>query len=396
MQPSSPRATVVVGALLVLLACGPSGGATAPAAKAPAVQQPAAAAAPQAAAASSAQPASSPALQQLIEGARGEGTLRGLWSGETFGGPEGFEALVRGMNQRYGLSITPQFTPGPNMLAVIERVMQEAQAGRPASTDVYMGNAPAVYAAMQTPALQSVDWASVLERPLAAEAGFDPIAPNGIAIAYATTFTGVTYNTTLVRGNDVPRRLDDLLKPQWKGQIASTINAGGLREFAAGDLLGREYTYDFTRKLAAQTSGLIRCGEVTRISSGEFAMLAPDCGGTELFELKQQGAPIDQALLDDVGLLHMRYLGVPLTSRSPNAATLFILYVLSPEGQALLWKHDWMDLHLYAEAQTRPLAERIRASGAKVAVNSPQWLAQGEDFSQVQRDLAEILRRGGQ
>jgi ABC-type Fe3+ transport system substrate-binding protein len=150
---------------------------------------------------------------------------------------------------------------------------------------------------------------------------------------------------------------------------------------------------DYTRKLSTQASGLIRCGEVTRISSGEFAMLAPDCGGTEVYELKQSGAPVDQTLLDDVGLIHMRYLGVPLTSRSPNAAALFIVYLHTPEGQALLYKSDWMDLHLYPEARTRPRVEQHRATGAKVAVNSPQWLAQGEDFNAVQRDLAEALRR---
>ena len=83
-------------------------------------------------------------LAQIVEGAKKEGTIRGQWSQNSFGGGEGFTEFVAGMNKKYGLNLKGQFTPGPDMQALMVRIAQEAAAGQPASTDLYMGNAQAL------------------------------------------------------------------------------------------------------------------------------------------------------------------------------------------------------------------------------------------------------------
>jgi ABC-type Fe3+ transport system substrate-binding protein len=371
--------------VLMLAACSP-------AAPAPAPTNPPA---PQATSAAAAPAPVGTDLQSLIEGAKKESVLKGSWSSTGFGGGPAFEDYVAGMNKKWGLNIKAQFTPGIDQQAMMARIAQEAAAGQPATSDVYLGNAPAAFDAQKTHAMRPVNWNSLLEKPLPTEDGFDPIAPDTSAVAFASTLVGVTYNSDLVKGADVPHKLQDLMNPKWKGKIASTPYAAGFREFASSSILGRERVIDFVKSYTSQIGGLIRCGEPDRLTSGEFVMLAMDCGGEDVSVAKQKNEPLDQVILDDATLVHTRYGAVPVNSSAPNAATLFIVYLLSPEGQAALWKWNGLDLHLYPDSHTKTQVDKIKAAGGKFAVNSPQWLATFPDFTAQQNEISGILQQAG-
>jgi iron(III) transport system substrate-binding protein len=377
---STPHAMIlsVLGVLALLaVACGP-----APAA-APAAQAPAAPA-----------QSASPALQQVIDGAKKETVLKAQWAASSFGGAAGLNELVAGMNKKYGTTVQVQFTPGRDMQALMQLLAQENTAGHPASTDVYLGNAPAMVGALQTGVMRMIDWNAILDRPIPADPAFDPYAPDGVAVAFGTWLVGIAYNTNLVQGEDVPRRMEDPLAPKWKGKIASTPYAAGLREFAMPDMLGRDYVVDYTKRLSQQISGLIRCGDNERIISGEFAMQVFTCGGNEVADLKQRGAPIDHAIIQEATVLHMAYGGVPKNSRAPNAATLLVAYLLSPEGQETLYNSAGMDLPLFPESRLKPLVDQVKNAGGKIAYNSPQWLTSVPGFTEQQQELEKILREG--
>lgn len=340
--------------------------------------------------------ARSAALEKLIEGAKKETTLRGMWSASSLGGDRGFEKIVAGMNKRYGTQVKPEFTPGPDMQRMMANTIREIAAGQPGSADVYWGNAEAILQTMKAKVqvLKPFDWRSLLERPLSSEPGFDPIAPGGVALASASTPVGVMYNGDLVKGSDIPRRLEDVLKPKWKGKVASTPYAAGLREFAMPDLLGREYMIAFAQKLSKQIGGLVRCGENDRFTSGEFLMLVLSCGNEYVNLAERSGVPLGYSVLQDAALSHTRYAAVPLNSRAPNAAALFIAYLHTQEGQRLMWDVAGFDFHLYPESQQKKIIDKVRAKGAKFVVNSPQWLASLKDFPEMQREIEKILRQG--
>lgn len=339
--------------------------------------------------------ASGQTLKEIIEGAKKEGVLRGQWSENTFGGSAGMAEAVAGMNKRYGTNLKAQFTPGPDMQRLMLRLSQEVAAGQPASTDVYVGNSQAMLQALKDKVLKPVEWGNLLERKLGPEGSFQPIAPDNSHLTFATTVVGIQYNSNMVKGADVPRKLEDVLNPKWKGKIAATPYAAGLREFSMPDLLGREYMLEFTKKLSRQIAGLIRCGEAERLTSGEFLMLVMTCGGNDSIVLQRSGAPIAHAVMQEGTVLHMRYTGVPKNSRSPNAAALFAAFLHTPEGQGLLWKHDGMDLHLYPDSHMKKEVEKVRSAGGKVIVSSPQWLASLKDYQKMQKELEKILREGG-
>jgi ABC-type Fe3+ transport system substrate-binding protein len=390
--------------VLVLAACSSAAPAAQPTSAPPAAKPttPPAAAQPAAAA----QPTSAPVLaeptgapssdlQALIEAAKKETVLKASWSSTGFGGGPGFEDFVAGMNKKFGLNIKPQFTPGIDQQAMMARITQEAAAGQPATSDIYLGNAPAAFDAQKSHVLRPVNWNAMLDKPLPKEDGFDPISPDSSAVAFASTLVGVTYNSDLVKGADVPHKMQDLMNPKWKGKIASTPYAAGFREFASDSILGRERVIDFVKGYTAQVGGLIRCGEPDRLTSGEFLMLAMDCGGEDATIGKQKGQPLDQVILDDATLVHTRYGGVPVNSAAPNSATLLIVYLLSPEGQAALWKWNAIDLHLFPDAHTKAMVDKVKTAGGKFAVNSPQWLATFPDFTAQQNEISGILQQAG-
>jgi iron(III) transport system substrate-binding protein len=335
-----------------------------------------------------------PTLADLIKGAKNESTLKAQWGADTLDGGNGLQKIIAAMNKKYGLNLKPSFTPGANMQGMMGKISREAAASQPASSDVYFGNSQSMLQAMQskTKVLKPMNWKSILERPIPEESGFDPIVPGDIGIAMASTLVGVIYNSDKVKGSDIPKKIEDALNPKWKGKIASTPYAAGLREFAMPELLGKERIIDYAKKLSKHIGGLMRCGEMDKITSGEFLMLVFACGDQEVNVAQRQGIPLGYAIMDDATLSHTRYSAVPVNSSAPNAAALFITYLHSAEGQKLMWDIDGLDFHLYRESNQKKKLDAARARGAKFVVSSPQWLAKNKHYQATQTELEKILR----
>jgi ABC-type Fe3+ transport system substrate-binding protein len=406
-------ALLIVGAA----ACGgttapaPSGSSAAAQVPASVAAKPASAPAQSAAASASAKPAASgvakpaasgaaaagpnPAtLDQLIAGAKKETALKASWSTTSFGGPQGIADLMDQVNKKYGLNVKATFTPGIDMQSMIGKIIQEAAAGQPATSDVYMGNAQAALEALDKKAFIQYDWKSLISRPVPADpsANFDPYGPAG-SLGFASDVTGVEYNTELVKGDAIPHTMNDLLKPALKGKIASTPYAAGWREFATPDMLGEQVVSDYLHKLSPSIAGLIRCGEDQRLSSGEFWMLAMDCGTNNSTTASRGGLPVAQVILNDATVVHSDWAGVPTNSSAPNTAALIVAYLDTAEGQAWLWKYNADDLYTFPDSKSAPLVKQVRTSGGKVLVDSPQWLNSVPSFLKTQQALQNILAK---
>jgi len=255
-------------------------------------------------------------LDEIIEGARKEGNLRGQWGQNSFGGSEGFQEILAGMNRKYKLNLKGQYTPGPDMQRIMLRVIQEAAAGQPASTDVYLGNSQAIFDGLKANLFANTTYDKFIENKPKPEGKFNAIAPAGTHVAFATTVVGIQYNSNLVKGNDVN-------------------------------------------------------------------------------VLKRTGAPVAHTVVEEGTVLHMRYAAIPKNSRAPNIGALLINYLMSAEGQELLWKHDGMDLHLFPGSQTKRELDILRAAKGKIVTSSPEWLASSKNYAETQKELEGILREGG-
>jgi iron(III) transport system substrate-binding protein len=368
---------VVGGSLLGLSACAP-----------PAAPRAADAGATGAAPAQATQPQLNPQLQAIVDGARKEGELTLLWSGVDQ--PEEIRRLAEGFNRTYGLDVRVQFTPGPSMPAVGAKIAQEYQAGRPAASDVFIGSESHLISLLEVDALEAVDWAdwSLNVR--------DPrlLAPNGTAVKLASRAPGITYNINLVAGDAVPRTMQDLLKPQYKGRIASTPYAATFNRLASPEVWGEERTLEYTRRLADNVAGLIRCSELERLANGEFDLFALDCGA-EWRKFKRDGAPIGHVIPADAAVLVYWHVAVPRNAVHPNAAKLWIDYLLGREGQDIMFQYEQADNHLVPGSHLAPEIEAMQAQGVQftdVDVSFAQrtdekWLAA------ITRQLQDILTK---
>jgi len=337
-----------------------------------------------------------PALEKVIDAAKKEGVLTIQWSAGRLGGDAGIREILVSMNKRYGTNVKLQFTPGPDFPTMLNKLTQEKAGGQAASSDIFLGTSNHIAEGTENGMLKRLDWNAIVERAAPPDANFERVSPKGTAIAMASRVVGITYNTKLVKGDDVPDSMEDVFKTKWKGKIASTPFATGLYQFAAPDMLGYEYMKKYTERLAKQIGGLISCNVVERIASGEFAMLVFDCGHDDALRYSRRGAPVSHVVPKEIARVNIIYFGIPEHARHPNAGTLFANFLHTEEGQRLQWKLAGHDLHIYPEAETRKPVTRVVQARGKLALDTVQREYElGHDFfNKVKDEFVKMLKQG--
>jgi len=320
-------------------------------------------------------------LAQLVDGAKKEGQLILSWGTGTMGGIEGAATMEKAFNKTYGVNLQFKFTPGPAMPQFASRIIQEAKAGQPSSSDLFVGSENHV-ARMS---LKSVEWTKIFPHITAPMIDFD----NKVLIVTTRT-PGFTYNSKLVAANDLPQRVEDALNPKWKGKIASTPYAASFDRLSM--IWGEEKTTAFLQKFVKQVSGLIRCGEDERIASGEFVMLVFNCDLASPQEAKEKGGPVDGQVFKDAGILSYWYITVPSNARNPNAATLLAAFLLSKEGQDILYKTERSSSHLVKGTQMNKFVAEQEKQGVKfVSYSVSEVMKNAEEHSRIRQKYQKIL-----
>jgi iron(III) transport system substrate-binding protein len=365
--------------LVLTLACAPSASRPGPAAGAPA---PTSAAREAAASPTRAEP-----LQALVEAARREGELVFIWTDTANG--ESVRRWTDGFNRVYGLNLAVRWTTGPSMPEMANRVAQEYLAGRPASTDVLVGSENHVVDLLKVDGVEPVDWPSWapnIQEPRL-------VAGGGGAVQLASRTPGITYNTNRLKGDDVPRSTQDLLKASYKGHLASTPYAANWPLLATAEVWGEQRTFDYITKLADQLSGLLRCAELERVASSEFDALALDCG-PEYRGLQAKGAPVDHVIPSDAAIIAYWHLMVPRNAAHPNAAKLWVNYLMSREAQDVLYETEYADHHLLPGSKTAPEIARAQATGAQFVESTVPFSQRNEEsMNRTTREIVSMLRK---
>ncbi|OJY70394.1 MAG: hypothetical protein BGP12_21890 [Rhodospirillales bacterium 70-18] len=162
--------------------------------------------------------------------------------------------------------------------------------------------------------------------------------PNGLWTTMNVYYLTVGYNTDLVKGADVPKTFDDLLNPKWAGKMAWTTDptSAGAPGFIQNILAlkGQEKGMDYLTKLAALKPVNVPASQrvvLDKVIAGEFPI------GLMIFNhhvaiSAAKGAPVAWARMEPVvGTANL--ISIVKGAPHPNAARLFLEYVLSDEGQ---------------------------------------------------------------
>jgi iron(III) transport system substrate-binding protein len=313
-------------------------------------------------------------LNALVAAAAKEGTLD-FAVGNTFGGATGIQILQDHLNKRYHINLSIKYSAVSAGVQFLEQVVQEVRVGQTASTDIMF----TVVNSAAIPYIQQIDWRKYVPNLPESAMIYDKHAVKVMAALNA-----FTYNTKLVPPDQVPRSFADLLKPRWKGQIATSPYQGTfLNYIGLPNVFGHQGMLDYVKKFAPQVSGLMTCAGIDRVAGGEFPIFGLDCGDHETRLRQRKGIPIASIYPREGTQLSYIAPAVPNTAAHPNAARLFIAFILTREAQDILWEQVAQDSDLVPGSHMGKIIADLKRSGVKFVEGT-----QGTGLDVVHPELA--------
>ena len=148
----------------------------------------------------------------------------------------------------------------------------------------------------------------------------------------------IGYNTENVAKQDIPREWPDVLKPVFKGKIFIPDPTNSDAYLDCWALLLDRYGESFFTQLRAQEPRLITGANIAvqRVAAGEGSLVFPQIVDS-IAPTKDKGAPIETVTPDLTTGVEMQVLLTrAVNAKHPNAARLFVNYILSKEGNLVL------------------------------------------------------------
>ncbi len=210
---------------------------------------------------------------------------------------------------------------------LMERILTEYRAGKPL-TDVVMSTSFYGHNLKKRGMLAPYDSP---ERKYFRDGYKDPQAT---WTSIYTNYSAFGFNTRNVPRVSTPKTHNDLLKPEWKGNIG--IDSRAYEWFGTMlKAMGQEKGLAYMRELAKQVG--LRNGRTILaqlVAAGEFKGALSAYSQT-FEQMKPAGAPVDWVYLNPV-FANIHPVGIAAKAPHPNAAKLFIDFVLSKRGQELV------------------------------------------------------------
>ena len=299
-------------------------------------------------------------MTELVDAVRHEGgELDVSWSQAVYGGSDGAMRFEEAINRKYNANLKINYVPlAMPGIAYENQVIQEVKAGQRSSTDLLF----AANTVEMASGLRTVDYT-----PFVPEVPPTALYYDKRTIAVVSIVAGFIYNNKLIPPDKVPTSFADLLKPEWKGKIATPPYEGtNAAWLGLPEALGHDRMLAFFTDFAKQLGGITACGQSQRVASSEFLLFGLDCGDTESRLFARQGMPLGEIYPKEAVGLSYYAVGIPQTAAHPNAALLLGSFMVTREGQALLWDVMAADNWKLPGSQLAPILTGLRDKGAKL------------------------------
>ena len=156
-------------------------------------------------------------------------------------------------------------------------------------------------------------------------------------------------------------------------------------------LWGEERLKEFTRNLVAINGGWLRYGEEERVISGEFPIMA-NIGDSlaTMWKWQAKGAPLVAVLGSTPGRFLLLSFGRAKIASHPNLAKLFVGFMISNEGQALIEKHEFRSSHLVESSRMAKYVWEMVAPCSSTKIFNFYLKGGG---AKLNEELAKLLKR---
>jgi len=339
-----------------------------------------------------------PAWESNWEKTLREAKKEGIVSNYTLWRPEVRNALVGAFKDKYGINL--EFTSFGRGAELLAKVQAEKRAGIYAA-DVFGAGATTLLASMKpVGVLGNVKASLVLPEVVETKywmnnesAIVDKVDSTTFAMI-GTVIRTVVYNTDMVKEGEITSYMD-LLKPQYKGKITlndPTVTGAGnaVIYHILYNLWGQEKTADFLRRLITEQEVVIQRDNrihMETVARGKYAIALaplPDL----IAEFMEVKAPIKIALVEEDNRLTSAAgaMGVPTQFAHPNAAVVFINWLLSKEGQTVFSK-AWGNPSMRTDVPTTGIDPLF------VPEPSKKYYSQTEDEVKLRGEALEWSRK---
>jgi iron(III) transport system substrate-binding protein len=196
--------------------------------------------------------------------------------------------------------------------------------------------------------------------------------PDGYYFVTSAGMMAIGYNTTKVSAADAPKTWTELIDPKWKDKV--TLGHPGFSGYVGTWVvtMRKLYGWQYFEKLAQLNPQIGRSANdtVTMLNAGERAVSAGPVGTT--MQSAKKGNPLAMVYPSDGAVLIFAPSGIMKGVKHPQAARLFMEYLLSPEAAQI-----WVD----------NFAETLRPE-----VTPPAGTVAAKDVKTVTPSVAEIFK----
>jgi ABC-type Fe3+ transport system substrate-binding protein len=277
-----------------------------------------------------------------------------------------FRAQIPGIDVKFVRGDSPQ---------LLVKLSTEGRAGR-VQADIWHlsdGIAP----------LLKENLAAPLDLPSARGLPAELADPKGNWVATNLSTRSLAYNTQLVAADQVPRTHKDLLDPRWKGQFVwHPYSIAGGYGFIGVVLksMGEENGMRYLRALAKQNIVPLPVAAravLDRVIAGEYP-IGLDMNSSHAAISAALGAPVRFVPLDPVTMT-MQIAGLSRGAPHPNAARLFLDFMIARAGQAVFRDADYIPMRPDVAARSPELKpeqggyQALMLSPEEIDANAQHW-----------------------
>jgi len=290
--------------------------------------------------------------------------------------------LVKGF-QSYVPGVQIKFVRADG-LSLVSRMINEARAGR-VQSDVW------ILVDGVTPLLQA-NLISEFEVPSAKGLPGELLDPKKRWVAINLGVRSAAYNTNLVPKAQAPRSYADLLDPRWKDKMVwnpkSMTGAWGFISTVIRGM-GEEEGMKYLRLLAKQNVVPLPIAIraiLDHVIEGEYA-IGLEMNNTHAALSAAQGAPVAWVPLNPVSET-IAVAGITKGAAHPNAARLFIDYMVSRAGQEVFRDNNYLPMHPDVPAKIPEL--KPEQGGYKAVFYNPEQI--DTDIDRWRRIYEDLFR----
>jgi len=277
---------------------------------------------------------------QLIEGARKEKQVYlYLISSGSDQVVSGFKSYL----QRLGLNIEVKADVTGGSFQKISQAIGETRQGIVPTFDVQYGATHELIHLMEVKGIKRIDNVEPLLSEIAPQAlpVLDKLSPglfSGRAFTFGHWIKAIIYNTKLISTEDLPKTHIELGDPKYKGTFALppwTTDAE-----SALLVHDKEKALEIVKGIGTNKAATEASEEsaVNRVLLGEFKFANANAHYYHDFKGRDSRAPIGLEFFRDYTIVSESMYFLREGARSPNAATLFVLWTMSKEGQEVFEK----------------------------------------------------------